>query len=1567
MVFSNQNKLRQTLHKTRSPLQKIKSSAIYYKKQNNKKPIKIINEEFWDAKLQSAFLFEAFSAALCAQSPTFSFVEGDTLGETFEKSFPIQSLMEDILYLLKKFHEAFIYPKRAYGIITEGLLIFIKLRTGKPLVSLAVEALQKCSIYVDVVTDFLVSCMDYFAKDDSTPTETDSFAMQGLDAFSNGVDKVSDMFSSIMKIKDTALFAKFRRLILYFLSFGVCTSLSTSLSDTGFISLESVYKFNPIKSGPQFVVEFIDAVIFVLKKGIQVIRTGDISCIYHSGDTYGHLFDQYNKLKTQTTQLHNPELFGFNISSYQRLLDDTIESFQNISKHMISAKRYDKELIAKTLNELTFWRTQVITKKSSRNTRRAPFAVLIHGESGVGKTYMKEIIFNFVGRTLGLDVTPEYCFTRSPGANFWDGFRSSMWCVILDDVGFPHPNKCPNGDETYKDLIQICNNQPFGPDQAALEDKGRTPMMARLVVATTNIKNLNAATYFSHASAAQRRLPIIITPVVKPEFATGDGMLDGSKVPPSTPGQYDDYWYYDIDEVRASKIDSPDKYAKFIPVRKQCSLKEMLLYLKDAMTKHELTQDKYMKAVASMQDIEFCDLCQMPKLQFCECPPPCEPTGFAMQGKTEEMTYYNIAIAFLFHYNFLLTLVLIHIFTKIYKLIQPFRRFITWLPHIRRFVRMVQAPRDLCAEDREYMVNLGNRVQAHIVGSVNFAIIAKALVACSGVAAVGYTWAKLSRPSPGSMKLQSTGYKPVPGEQERSNPWVKDNYITSSFDLSCHSKSVNGLREEDFLKVMERNCGIFEIFLPTGFISSARMFCIRGNVYATNNHLVPSLGDGMMIKVTFSSETSGISENFNTVLCENQVVRLLDRDLCVFTICNTPPRQGIFKYLPKNEINIDAKGAYIGRKEDGTIDINVVKRVKSAGPVLIPQLDKVIPAFSCQITRPTIDGECGTLLYANLPSGKTICGYHILGKNSHTYALSLTQQMFETILNNTTLYTIQGSTPSLSSKSAERKLGPLHAKSPFRYIQSGIAHVYGSYVGFRPQPRSRVVATPMASYLSDHGYKIRYGKPVMAGWEPWYNSLKDMVAPVTTWNHGILEEITKEFISDIRKGLTSADYAMVHVYDDDTTLNGAPGVSYVDKINRNTSAGAPWNKIKRHFLTPQDPIGDPLGPMDLDFEITYRIHEMLINYNAGERSMPVFTAHLKDEAVSYAKIAAKKTRIFCGAPLDFTFMVRKYMLGLVRLIQNKRCLFESAPGTIAQSREWHNLYLHISRYGEDRIIAGDYSKFDKKMSSSLVIHAFAILRSICKDSGNYDVTDLRIFDGIANDIMYPLVDFNGDLVNFHGTNPSGHPLTVIINGLVNSLMMRYAYRMLNPIGESASFKDKVSLMTYGDDNICSVSPDAPWFNHTSISIFFGLYDIGYTMADKSATSVPYIHMSEATFLKRSWRMDTDIGLYMAPLDHDSIEKMLMVWVASKTIGEEQQCIAVVSSAMHEYFFYGKEVFAQKRNMFIELISKLDLGCFVEDSTLPTWEALCQSFDENSQHVEVLNVETHNYPDRKSVV
>jgi hypothetical protein len=574
--------------------------------------------------------------------------------------------------------------------------------------------------------------------------------------------------------------------------------------------------------------------------------------------------------------------------------------------------------------------------------------------------------------------------------------------------------------------------------------------------------------------------------------------------------------------------------------------------------------------------------------------------------------------------------------------------------------------------------------------------------------------------------------------------------------------------------------------------------------------------------------------------------------------------------------------------------------------------------------------------------GPVIVGYHMAGGNDVVLSSGITRDDVDQALTRFDEPHIQSGEPLLSAPSAQRNLNDLSQRAPIRWFADGTANVYGSFDGHRANHRSNVQETYIAESMKKRGVIVKHGAPVMKGWEPWHIALNDMIHPVVKLDNNVLNDCVESYYADIISGLSQSDWDDIMVYDDVTTLNGAPGVAFVDKINRSTSAGNPWKKTKKNFLRPIPALEGLSEPVEFTEEIMDRVQVVIDNYHDGKRYMPNFCGHLKDEATKFAKIEKKKTRVFTGAPADWSFVVRKYLLSVIRVMQNNRFIFEGAPGTNAASREWENIRTYLVQFGEDRMVAGDYAAFDKSMPSTIILAAFDIIRRLCKQAG-YSESDLKVVQGIAEDTAFPLVDLNGDLIEFYGSNPSGHPLTVIVNGLANALYMRYCYAKLSPEGNAKKFKKHVALMTYGDDNIMGVSKEAPFFNHSTIQRVLADAGITYTMADKETESIPYITLSDCSFLKRTWRWDKDVKAYLAPLEEDSILKSLTIGVASKTLSPEAQSVAIISSAICEYFFYGREVFEEKRKMFEDIIAENKLEFYVTETTLPLWDELNDRF------------------------
>jgi hypothetical protein len=112
----------------------------------------------------------------------------------------------------------------------------------------------------------------------------------------------------------------------------------------------------------------------------------------------------------------------------------------------------------------------------------------------------------------------------------------------MDDIAFLLPSKSSEVDPTLKEMLNVVNNVPYVPPQAALEDKGKTPVLAKLVVATSNAKDLNAHEYFYCPLAVRRRLPYVVHVTPKTEYLHSNKKFLNTEAIPDFDGTYPDFW-----------------------------------------------------------------------------------------------------------------------------------------------------------------------------------------------------------------------------------------------------------------------------------------------------------------------------------------------------------------------------------------------------------------------------------------------------------------------------------------------------------------------------------------------------------------------------------------------------------------------------------------------------------------------------------------------------------------------------------------------------------------------------------------------------------------------------------------------------------------------------------------------------------------------------------------------------------------------------------------------------------------------------------------------------------------
>lgn len=1246
-------------------------------------------------------------------------------------------------------------------------------------------------------------------------------------------------------------------------------------------------------------VNIFDALISVIDKCQKAYETGTIFPSLFSCSDYVEWANTYETLSIQSHQLHDPESYGFSESTFMGQIDEAIEKGEQLIKYSSKLNTLESRILKTRLKDLKMIRSNFVSQKAARQDREAPFSLLITGPSSIGKSTIKTILFQHFGKKQNLETSSNYCYSRNSAANFWDGFRSSQWCVVLDDIASLRVEKSNGVDPSLLEVLNVINQVPYVPDQADLENKGKVPMRAKLVIATTNTEHLNSFAYFACPSAVQRRFKYVIEPVVRSEYADCNGNLDSSK---TLSDEYPDYWSFTVKRTIPQPKDRKREMADFETVLNDANMRDFLLWYNSAI-------DKHVDGQRVVQD----SLLVIAQAKICECHDL--PTNLCAQMQSYDLSIIQGVVE-----------------TSIGFGIFVFLLRITDLLRVRH--QLLVRLENVLSTSSRFWNNIGEQATT-IRRSFRLKLFVGLLLILSSLY-ICYTKV-VATISAGFQTDNTDERNPNADLEERFNPWYSADITMNSYDMSNESKCMKGRTVDEFQEMIDYNLVHIKLQRSPLVTRNFRAICVTSNVYMCNKHSFPEEDEAYNITVT-CRKSIGVDLTVSLTLHKKNLTYVDNNDMVFFTILALPPRKSLIRYFPLDKYDPRCEGYLIGRLSNGDYERRHYKSVRLEN---VNNDEFGIRGFLLggRINIDTKIGDCGSALCINSPSGWTISGFHVLGKPGYSWSVGVTQSMIESAIQD--MEVSHGiNSLSLHSKDIKNEIIMLHKKSVFRYIPEGAGEIYGSFAGFRTKPKSRVGPTLIRHLLSDKEYPSNYHPPLMNGYKPWRMAALDMVSPNMDVDPEYLCEAEISYMTHVTQ-YTSDIKAMVHKYTCDAAINGAPGVAYVDAINRKSSMGYPWNCPKKKYYRLAPANHAHLDPIVFDEEIMERIRFIEESYKRGERVRPVFKAHLKDEPVTLKKKISGKTRVFMGAPIDFTIVVRKYLMGFIRFCQNKRHKIECGPGTVAQSREWGDLYEYLTAFGDDRIIAGDFKAFDRTMNIHFLNSAFSIIKEVCRQSGNYTDIDLRVIDCIKEDIIYPTVDYNGDLVSFVGINPSGNPLTVIINGIVNSLYMRYAYVVNNPKHTCLCFNSNVHLQTYGDDNIQGVSEDTPWYNHTAIQSALETIGVIYTMADKEAESVPYVSINGADFLKRSFRFDKDVGDYLPIIKHDTIEKMLTTCVASKTISREEQACDIIHSAIREYFNYGKDIFHKKRKMFQDIIIKAGLESII--SPLPTWNSLVTEF------------------------
>jgi hypothetical protein len=125
----------------------------------------------------------------------------------------------------------------------------------------------------------------------------------------------------------------------------------------------------------------------------------------------------------------------------------------------------------------------------------------------------------------------------------------------------------------------------------------------------------------------------------------------------------------------------------------------------------------------------------------------------------------------------------------------------------------------------------------------------------------------------------------------------------------------------------------------------------------------------------------------------------------------------------------------------------------------------------------------------------------------------------------------------------------------------------------------------------------------------------------------------------------------------------------------------------------------------------------------------------------------------------------------------------------------------------------------------------------------------------------------------------------------------------------------VKLVTYGDDNIGSVSPDIDRFTIKGASEFLARYGQTYTMPDKESELLDFLPPHEFEFLKRKSNFIPELNVHVGALIDKSCYKMLHCYLRDKSspLTEEHACAQNIDTALREWFNHGRAKYELRRS------------------------------------------------------
>jgi len=1202
------------------------------------------------------------------------------------------------------------------------------------------------------------------------------------------------------------------------------------------------------------------------------------------------------------------------IAKMPRTSDSGINvALNNASSYLLSIK--------KTLDGLNL---------STNGARVESTAVLFLGAPGVGKsTMMYPLAFELIKAVLPKDREDDFkhspytfIYNRQAECVYWDGYSSDAIVCFIDDIGQMR-DVAGNPDNEWMNWIRMCSSFNYVLHMASLEKKGNVHFQSRFIIANSNLPRFNIESIVE-VEAFKRRVDLCYLVCPKREFCTPEtadlGLwarrLDKSTLPIGSEGITDlTPEISEFHELNIMKECNPVATGRVF---------EYSQISKEILDISFIKEKRFNQAAERITSIINDPSTYTPQMKL----PVSSPERNLVYKNADLISEFkqkcysqkdhNDIILYLMahHYHlcgfdttidvmldFLFTYYgsdFIAIATADSDMILDFLEgnlFVPLLtieschPQIRsttvlsKLISLLESSYEtiakLISNSTNFVVKHSQSIIEYIKEKSNTLFLVLGILSATGVSylVLEQLWSKVSA-------FFTESYSGKPQRDRNTNTKGKKTINTKHFNAKYHSNgpkmSAQAAHKYDQAnvdivnKIVRRNC--YELWLPDQECRLGFVTFVRGRVLMMPKHFAtliynileehPQYEEGL---VTFKKAGSKMTFQIRMIdmmnILSGDNLETLD---CVLVGCPkfVPNHADIIPYFYTRN-NIQKQKDLEFRLVLPSIDYFE----SWSGSAVHVQSEMIICEDSYVLLKGfkyralTKEGDCGALFtLVNVFSAKEkLVGFHVGGNPSAGQGLSscITQEdLLECLLDKDIVIQNfesdmipQSSVVLLDGRFEDMYEAPLpaHAGGKSKIIRSPLYGQWG--------PANKAPAR-LNPFKGDDGIKI----------DPYEVALSSSGHPFIYISEKIVEDIGCMIFNNLEK--KSQNDVERRLYSYEEAIGGIRDDPDFGPISRTTSLGYPECAMTGPKMKGKTGILGYDGEYTLGSPACLKIiadcESIERDAQNNIRSFHAYVDTLKDELRSHPKVLLGKTRLFSSCPFRLLILFRRYFGAFILWCHKNRIDNGFAVGVNPFSIEWEMLAQKLLQFGSSstaNIGAGDFKSYDTKERP--VIH-----HDICAQINRwYSDEHSRVREVLFLEIVSAVHIHGSHVFVVHMGNPSGNPLTTLVNNLYNHYCAAYVYYKLHDFSLTSlyTFYSNVYYVTLGDDNAFAVSQSKKHiFNEGTMSIHLEDLGMTYTNELKGVASEKLRNITEISFLKRKFRYESLYDRYAAPLDLETI-------------------------------------------------------------------------------------------------